>query len=382
MIDALAIQNFKCIRSASIKLEPLTVFIGPNDSGKSSALQCLRLAGMLGSIHVNDNAKNAAAVLQSNMWRFSSELLGSVEVKGSFPDPFELKITSSVKTFDQYFKIGNDCISVSSQSPNKEKARFRDVVVSANPNLSLLGQLIASKQGWDDISNVAAEIRTSGPLRLSVTEMRKPSEAIRGATLEENGANLAAVISELMTGPDRQAIINLERSLSDAIPSLRGVTTPPNPKQLAQRELRFALDGPESPPVTISAQSVSDGALYFTAFLSLLTSESSGILLIEEPENGLHPARLRGVVELLRKLTSGIPSGQRKQVILTTHSPVLLNAVEPLEVQVFHRSREDQSTEVTCMANMPNIEQLKKDFSTGELWYLFGEDVISGASKE
>jgi len=41
MINELKIQNFKCLRDTAISFEPLTVLIGPNDSGKTSILRYL-----------------------------------------------------------------------------------------------------------------------------------------------------------------------------------------------------------------------------------------------------------------------------------------------------------------------------------------------------
>ncbi len=109
------------------------------------------------------------------------------------------------------------------------------------------------------------------------------------------------------------------------------------------------------------------------AFLALLYGNTPEILLIEEPENGLHPSRLQEVVALLRKISTGEIGTKPRQVILTTHSPILLNFVEPEEVFMFLRD-EELGTNIVPMRQAPNIKNLMKEFGTGELWYLLGEE--------
>ena len=115
--------------------------------------------------------------------------------------------------------------------------------------------------------------------------------------------------------------------------------------------------------------------MLLTAFLALAYGNTPQILLIEEPENGLHPSRLQMVIDILRKMSKGEIGNQARQVIVTTHSPLLLNFVQPEEVRIFRRNA-DGATEVTPMDQIPNIERLHKEYAPGELWYLFGEDEL------
>ena len=137
----------------------------------------------------------------------------------------------------------------------------------------------------------------------------------------------------------------------------------------------FTLSGDARPPVTIPAAEVSDGAMFITAFLVLIYTQSSSVILIEEPENGLHPARLKDVVSLLRKMTTGELGFPPRQLIISTHGPILLNYVEPAEVRIFRRNANGE-TEVSRMDKLPDIERLTKEFGTGELWYLLGEEEL------
>lgn len=106
-----------------------------------------------------------------------------------------------------------------------------------------------------------------------------------------------------------------------------------------------------------------------------LSSASAQLLLIEEPENGLHPTRLQMVVEILRKMSRGEIGNRKRQIVVTTHNPLLLNYVHPDEVRVFVRHPDD-GTKIVPMTQVPDIDRLLKEFSLGELWYLLGEEKL------
>jgi predicted ATPase len=210
--------------------------------------------------------------------------------------------------------------------------------------------------------------------------MRSASKAEPNPTLSTTGDNLAAVLNSLLTGPDRAAVVELEGKLREAIPTLQGLSTPAADASGSLRQIEFALAGPSRPPVTIPSSQASDGAMLLTAFLALAYGNTPQILLIEEPENGLHPSRLQMVIEILRKMSRGEVGNQPRQIILTTHSPLLLNFVQPEEVRIFQRAA-DGATRVTPMDQIPNIERLHKEYAAGEMWYLFGEEeLVKGQS--
>jgi predicted ATPase len=84
---------------------------------------------------------------------------------------------------------------------------------------------------------------------------------------------------------------------------------------------------------------------------------------------------LRDVTVELEKITEGKIGNKKRQVILTTHSPLLLNCVRPEEVRIFKRD-EEGATQVTRMDKLPNVGQMQKEFAPGELWYLLGEEEL------
>lgn len=83
-----------------------------------------------------------------------------------------------------------------------------------------------------------------------------------------------------------------------------------------------------------TAFEVSDGTVRSLALLAALFDPRHQLVLVEEPENALHPWAIRVVVDACRAATMGLPG---KQVILTTHSPVVVDQTRPEEVFVVWR---------------------------------------------
>ena len=147
-----------------------------------------------------------------------------------------------------------------------------------------------------------------------------------------------------------------------------------------KKTIEYVLATPSKRPITIPCENASDGALLVTAYLALAYSDEPGTLLIEEPENGLHPSLLRLVFETLHKISTGEYGLGPRQVIIATQSPLLLNYATKEEVRIVRRGVET-GTEVTPLAEVPDIDRLLKDFAIGELWYHLGEDALVEGEK-
>jgi predicted ATPase len=91
------------------------------------------------------------------------------------------------------------------------------------------------------------------------------------------------------------------------------------------------------------------------------------LVLIEEPENGLHPARIAEVLTVLREVS------KTTQVVLATHSPLVVNELSGDEISVV--TRDDQGTHAVLLANTRDYEQRQTIYKNGELWLGYGDGV-------
>jgi predicted ATPase len=111
---------------------------------------------------------------------------------------------------------------------------------------------------------------------------------------------------------------------------------------------------------------MSEGLLYWLAFAVLPYVDPTAILLIEEPENGLHPSRIAEVMKVLRAISS------RMQVILATHSPLVINELQPDEVTILTRDPKT-GTRATRLDRTTHFQQRQQVYALGELWLSFAD---------
>jgi predicted ATPase len=127
------------------------------------------------------------------------------------------------------------------------------------------------------------------------------------------------------------------------VPALQDINDVPF--QAGTLELRFTDAWNEA--LVYKPEEVSDGTMFVLAFLCLqYQSQPPDILLIEEPERGLHPYLMEQVMGLLRALAHGELGPKAVQVVMATHSAELLEYARPEEVRFVNRRSEDGATTV------------------------------------
>lgn len=205
-------------------------------------------------------------------------------------------------------------------------------------------------------------------LRLDPDALRRPSSLIPDESslrfADERGTGLAGLYDALLSR-DRAAFIELENAFRRLFPTVRALRLD-NTRE-GQKVLGLTLlDGAK-----VTTDEMSEGMLYWLAFAILDHLDPVDLLLIEEPENGLHPSRIREVVRVLRA------HSLRTQVILATHSPLVINELEPEEVTLITRTPE-HGTRATPMAATKNFAERAKVYALGELWLSYADGEVEG----
>lgn len=382
MITSVSLKNFKCFEEVKVDLEPFTVLIGPNDSGKTSFVEAIELLFKTS----NQDLQTVFALNDR------SETLLSQIVRDHHPTKkvlWNVKGTVNDKTFGYTLEVPANFVG-RSEPMYHEQLSYEDLPfevikvgqpVPINKKVNIQSQathtmLCQCRQNLVPVVEGILGNFLMARFRLDPSALRSSGNPQPTPQLSPSGNNLISVLDWIVSGEDSQARTTLEAALSEALPSLMGISLAVD--QNGMKTLRFKTSG--VPAIILPAHLVSDGAVLLLAYLAMAASSlSPPLLVIEEPENGIHPSLLKKVIGILRSISER--SSNRRQVIVTTHSPLLLNFIPPEEVRIFSRKGAGP-TRVDTLSKLPKFEELRKEFAPGEMWYLFGEeDLIKGADK-
>jgi predicted ATPase len=163
---------------------------------------------------------------------------------------------------------------------------------------------------------------------LDSQNMRLPSAPSKGIHFKSDGSNLPWVVDELRK--DERRFKRWLAHVRTALPDIEDIKT----EEIPYNRYKFLVVKYASQEKTTPSWLVSDGTLRLLALtLPAYLPNLSGLFLIEEPENGIHPQAIETVYQAL----SGIPHAQ---VLLATHSPIILGLSEPKDLLCFSKTKE------------------------------------------
>lgn len=185
--------------------------------------------------------------------------------------------------------------------------------------------------------------------------IRKPSPPGQKRGFTPDGSNLPWVI-ETLRKRDPARLAQWIDHVRTALPDLRGIETIERPED-RHRYLRLLYDG----GLEVPSWMASDGTLRLLALtLPAYIEDFQGVYLIEEPENGIHPRAVETMCQSLSSVYSG-------QVLLATHSPVILSIVEPETVLCFAKSPEG-ATDIVSGRDHPALRDWQQEENLGVLF--------------
>jgi predicted ATPase len=165
---------------------------------------------------------------------------------------------------------------------------------------------------------------------------------------------------------NRERFDELEERLTRLVPNIKRISLPRTQNQTFSLELIDRYSEHHIP-----ASDISDGTLRILGFLTALYQENTpSIICFEEIENGIHPWLLHKMVELLKIVSTEGITGNPVQFLITTHSPVLLNYVEPHQVRAVELDKEGKTQVHALPIDSIRFQQALEayDGDLGELW--------------
>ena len=397
MITELKIENFKSFGSdmPPLFLRPLNFVVGANASGKTNLLSALRFLkiALLQNVEVAVSEFEGGSEIRNKIQRERKESkpvrlwleldagkLGKVSVNGRDfrrPKSFTYLLEIDVRSNEEGPRVLREELAAEFTDEKGQILRYRmsrehsevtidDAVFGPAPErpISIAPQdasRLTAGAGFFSLPLVLFRSYVEGWsfFNISPGVARQPCKEVPELQLGEAGEYLAAVLHKLEKqngGPG--SLAQIVSGLRGAVPGFKSVRTKPLEVegkwmfQVVEDHIRGA----------INPRSVSDGTIRLLALMVIAhwSARSSSLLAIEEPENGLHPHLSKHIVGLLRT------ASRTHQVLATTHSPDLLDELEPEEVILC--DKRDGFTVVRHASEVAEITSFRKHFRLGELW--------------
>jgi len=379
-IERLSVRNYRALCSIELsELTPLTVLLGPNGSGKSTIFdvfsflsECftdglprawerrgrfreLRTRGRGGPIvfelQYREDPKDSPATyhLEIDETSRGEPIVAAEWLKWRRVGPNQAGAPYKILSY----RNGKGWV-ISGKRPERDDRKvYEPLDAPETLAVSTLGQL----QNNPRVVALRRFVSNWYISYLSAADVRGQPEAGAHEHLSKIGDNLANVIQFLKERHPR-LLEQIFEALRRRVPRIETVRS----EETRDGKLLLLIkDAPFSEPIL--ARFASDGTLKMLAYLVVLLDPSPPPFIgIEEPENYLHPRLLPELGEECRRAT------ERSQLLVTTHSPFFLDAVQAHEVRILHR--DDQGfTRVTRASDIRGIREfIENGAALGKLW--------------
>ncbi len=415
MITRIEAKRFRCLRYVSQELGPFHVLVGPNASGKTTFLD---VVGFLGRM-VADGLEAAVSERTSNfkdlLWSREGDAF-ELALEASVPEAYKTKLAKPFTNFRYEIRVGLDPATQEMgildekawlQQPPRERAaspqrelfpmerdlpdgilttrnsRWQRVLSKAhggNDNFYVEVREEGGGKGWfpsirlgprkSALANLP-EDETKFPVAtwfkrmliegvqqfvLNSMHLRKPSSANRGKGFSPDGANLPWVLWNLEQPANRERYLWWVDHVRTALPDIESIRTVERPEDRSRYLVIKYRGGLEVP-----SWMASDGTLRLLALtIPAYVPDFKGICLIEEPENGIHPQAVETVFKSLSNVYGA-------QVLLATHSPVILSVAEVDKVLCFKKT-ESGATDIVPGNQHPALKDWRGGVNLGTLF--------------
>ncbi|MFZ5516834.1 MAG: AAA family ATPase [Candidatus Zhuqueibacterota bacterium] len=394
MLKRIRIKGYKSFKNLDVSLKNLSILFGPNASGKSNFLDAMQLLSRIATSRTLKEAfdppyrgkpiesfalpeKGIKGLLEKESAKFEFEI--EVELSESVINSVNRQITEMRKGKDD--KKSED-ITAKKIVGVKEKFLLYRIAIEIFPRSGMLrvadeylaalnpdGEINKKRKPFLEHVENRLHLRTEGQAHPTYYEryldhaiissslylphfphvaalreelsrwlffyfeprerMRSPNPVKEVRHIGLMGEELAAYLNTLRAIDDRQ-LQAIGKTLHLIVPQIEKLEVDVN--ELGEVELKL-FEG----EIPVSARIISEGTLRILGLLAISGAKELPVLIgFEEPENGIHPRRIKMIADLLNNLTIE----NKTQLLVTTHSPTLLDVVDDKNLFVCRKTKE------------------------------------------
>jgi len=380
MITRLWVKNFLSLKNIDLQPVQQNVLVGPNMSGKSNVVECLRFIntmcligakrafldrdgffevawkGKNGEPRISISLRAEASLDQTGECRaydYEITFLGSPT--GAFIIEKEALTTQS----------GDKTVTLIELQSGRGHLRHLDGTEAVRTPIEAdKSALELDIPGWEG-TVFKNWVSLWHFYRLVPALMKRHNDARAQYALSSTGDNLSAWLLTLQTSHQEQ-FRRIKQVALDVLPDLEEILTPPT-----QIGTTFVSTREKNLGRPITVWRMSDGELVFLALLSLIFTPDelgSPLVCVEEPENHLHPKLIETLIEVYTQRRTEL-GAHAAQLFVTTHSPYVIDKMSIEDLFVLQKVNAE--TVVTRPASKDHLRKLleHEEVGLGDLWY-------------
>ncbi len=401
--ERVTLRDFKSYREATLHLAPLTLLVGANASGKSNAIEAIRILAWLARGQRLDaitlSVQTSDVGIRGRVQDLVFKDVNSFEIGCELSDMQGWdRLRLEIGTKEEALRILNETIEGSGRVPlyrvaaaasglshdltveyNNFARGGKKPQVACSDQLAVFTQLESSarfaaghKKAQETIPRVTRGYREllANTLFLDPRPSAMRDYSFKTETrLKDDGANLSAVAYKLcQDAKTKQRLIEFIASLPEQdIKDIDFIETPRNEVMLKLVESFGGRDR------AVEAPLLSDGTLRVLSIaVALLSAPEGALVVIEEIDNGVHPSRAEALLRHIQE----VANQRGLSVLLTTHNPALLDAlpVEATPKVVFcYRDPARGDSRLVRLQDLPDFPEL---IAQGTLGHLMTEGML------
>ena len=383
-ITRVVLKNYKSIAACDVRLGPLTFLVGRNGSGKSNFLDALRfVADALNTSldhavrargGINDVCKRADKSI-NDVYKRSDKSINesdhfSIRLEFALPDgstgyyAFQIMIGGVIRRYEvqtEECRFHNENLNTSDTYFNVVKGNVTDTSVKVAPAAARDRLYLVNASGLPEFRPVYDAFSRMGFYNLNLGIIRDLQDPDLGDMLIQDGSNLTSVFNQLPSEVQK----NIQEYLQVVVPGVQRVYVRKfGPKETLGFRQEVAGD---KRPLGFIANNMSDGTLRALGILVALFQGNQEaqrrvtLVGIEEPEIALHPGAVAVLLDGLRD------AADRTQIIITTHSPDLLDDKHLDVDSILAVKRHDGGTVIAPVDDASRSVVRDRLFTAGEL---------------
>lgn len=356
MIENVVIRNYKSIRELALTLRNLNVLIGANGSGKSNFISFFEMTKALYERYLGAYTLKRGGIdnLLYHGRKRSPYIYGLLDFDNTNAFHFKIApVLSGIKGFIE--ETGDYFNATEAQGKHYERwshARWDSGVEESNI-------LTTSHYRLRYVKNYLQSFTVYHFHDTSLTsKMRGPCDIGDNTYLRDDASNLAAYLY-MLQNTDEKAFRLIEGVVSSVAPYFDRFDLKPDRNNPSQISLEWKEKGADT---YLNGLSFSDGTLRFIAMAALLLqSNLPKVIIIDEPELGLHPVAIETFAAMVKRASLSA------QIIISTQSSNLVNCFTPEDIIAVDR---EEGQTVFRRLNSEDLSAWMEDYdySISDLW--------------